>query len=114
MTMKWLQKSMTVMQTLLLLPLALSRPGDAAPTSGNPEEASWADSVSIGTPLAYQQFISQYPDSDKVDNAFDKIIEFQVASAKAQDWGDGLALQLAQTQDLDLPSPEDLTGTDVY
>lgn len=112
--MKWLLKSMTVMQTLLLLPLALSIPGDAARTSGNPEEASWAESISVGTPLAFQQFISQYPDSDKVDRAFDKIIEFQVASAKSQAWDGGLGVQLAQAQDLDLPPPDALTEIDPY
>ena len=112
--MKWLLNSMTVMQTLLLLPLALSRPGDAAPMSGNPEEASWAESVSVGTPLAFQHFISQYPDSDKVDRAFDKIIEFQVASAKAQAWDGGLGVQLVQAQDLDLPPPDALYETDPY
>ena len=115
--MRWLIKFMSVAQALLLLPLVVSKHGDAALTPDSSEDAAWAQSVSIGTPQALQKFISQYPHSDKVDSAFDLMIEFQVESAKTLSLSGGLGSQLAQSDsatDLDLPAAEDLIGTDPY
>ena len=111
-----LLKFVSVMQALLFLPLAISKPGDAAPSPDSPEHAAWGESVLIGTPVAFQQFISRFPQSDRVEDAFDLIIDSQVVAAQALARRGALDVQLAQSDggsDL-YPLPEDLTDIDVY
>ena len=110
-------KPISILRALLLLPLAVSKPGDVTPAPNSPEDVAWVQSLSVGTPQALQSFISHYPHSSMIDSAFDLMVDLQVETARARAWRDALETQVAQSQgtiDLDLPSPEALPGTDPY
>jgi hypothetical protein len=112
-----LLKCISVVQALLLLPFAISKPGDAAPSPDSPEKAAWEESVLIGTPVAFQQFISRFPQGDRIDDAFDMIIDSQVVAAQALARRGALDVQLAQSateSDLGAPSLKDLSNVDPY
>ncbi len=98
--MGWIFKPISILRALLLFPLAVFRPGDAAPAPDNPEDEAWTKSLSVGTPQALQGFISQYPHSSKVESAFDLMVNFQVETAKARAWRNALETQVAQDPEM--------------
>lgn len=98
--MGWIFKPFSVLRALLLLPLAISKPGDVSSAPDDPEDEAWAQSLSVGTPQALQEFISLYPDSSKVESAFDLIVEFQVETAKTKAWSQEFEVQVAQDREI--------------
>lgn len=81
--MKWIAKCMTSVQAMLLLPLGISNPSDAAITSDFTEGSEWKAAVSAGTPEALQRFISQFPRSEQLGDALDLIIQQEIAARSA-------------------------------
>jgi hypothetical protein len=98
--MGWIFKPFSILRALLLLPLAVFKPGDVAPAPVNPEDEAWTQSLSVGTPQALQEFISQYPHSSKVESAFDLMVNFQVETARARAWRNALEAQVAQDPEM--------------
>ena len=94
--MRWIFAPISILKALLLLPLAVSRPGDVASASDNLEDEAWTQSISVGTPQALQDFISQYPHSSKVETAFDLMVDFQVETARARSLHNAIEVQVAQ------------------
>jgi hypothetical protein len=89
--MGWIFKPISILRALLLFPLAVFRP---------PEDEAWTQSLSVGTPQALQEFISQYPHSSKVESAFDLMVNFQVETARAGAWRNALEAQVAQDPEM--------------
>ena len=81
--MKRIAKFVTAIQALLLAPLAAAKPSEAATPSEFTETAAWEAAVSAGTPEALQQFISHFPQGERLGEAFGLIVQGEVEAAKS-------------------------------
>lgn len=81
--MKWIAKFVTAAQALLLAQFGAAKPGEAAMPSDVTEATKWAAAVSAGTPDALQQFISQFPDGERLGEAFELIVLSEIEAAKS-------------------------------
>ena len=86
-------KLLTAVQALLLAPLGAAKSADAARPDDFTETAQWQAAISSGTPEALQQFISQFPQGERLGEAFELIVEGEIEAAKSEP-----ALQLAEAR----------------
>lgn len=96
--MKLIAKFVTAIQALLLAPLGAAKPGDAATLAEFTETAAWEAAVSTGTPEALQQFISHFPQGERLGEAFGLIVQSEIEAAKSVSEGTVADLQLAEAR----------------
>jgi len=88
-------KLLTAVQALLLAPLGAAKSADAALPDDITEAAQWQAAIASGTPEALQQFISQFPQGERLGEAFELIVEGEIEAAKSDPAGSPGSLQLA-------------------
>lgn len=96
--MKWIAKIVTAAQAVLLAQFGAAKPGEAAMPSDVTEAATWAAAVTAGTPDALQQFISQFPDGERLGEAFELIVLSEIAAAKSASPGAAPGVQLSEAR----------------
>jgi len=96
--MKRIAKFMTAIQALLLAPLGTATPSDAATPSDFTETSAWEAAVSSGTPEALQQFISHFPQGERLGDAFELIVHAEVEAAKSDADRAATDLQLSEAR----------------
>ncbi len=96
--MKRIAKFVTAIQALLLAPLGVATPSDAATPSDFTETSAWDAAVSSGTPEALQQFISHYPQGERLGEAFELIVRAEVEAAKSDAHRAATDLQLSEAR----------------
>lgn len=96
--MKWIAKFVTAAQALLLAQVGAAKPGDAAMPSDVTEAAQWEAAISAGTPDALQQFISQFPDGERLGEAFELIVLSEIEAAKSGSAGPVTGVQVSEAR----------------
>ena len=76
-------KFLTAVQALLLAPLGAAKSADAATPDSFTEAAQWQAAISSGTPEALQHYISQFPQGERLGEAFELIVEGEIEAAKS-------------------------------
>lgn len=88
-------KLLTAVQALLLAPLGAVKSADAARPDTFTEAAQWQAAISSGTPEALQQYISQFPQGERLGDAFELIVEGEIEAAKSDTGG---SVQLSEAR----------------
>lgn len=96
--MKRIAKFVTAIQALLLAPLGAAKPSDAATPPDFTETAAWESAVTAGTPEALQQFISHFPQGERLSDAFELIVQGEVEAAKSLAERAATDLQLSEAR----------------
>jgi hypothetical protein len=96
--MKRIAKFITAIQALLLAPLGAVKPSHAATPSDLTETAAWEAAVSTGSPEALQQFISHFPQGERLSEAFGLIVQVEVEAAKSATGRAATDLQLSEAR----------------
>ena len=96
--MKRIAKFVTAIQALLLAPLGAAKPSDATMPSDVSETAAWETAISSGTTEALQQFISYFPQGERLGDAFELIVQGEVEAAKSAADRAATDLQLSEAR----------------
>ena len=91
-------KLLTAVQALLLAPMGVAKSADAARPDDFTEAAQWQAAISSGTPEDLQRFISQFPQGERLSEAFELIVEGEIEAAKSEPGGSLSAVQLAEAR----------------
>ena len=86
-------KLLTAVQALLLAPLGAAKAADVARPDDFNEATQWQAAISSGTPEALQRYISQFPQGERLGEAFELIVEGEIEAAKSEP-----AVQLAEAR----------------
>ena len=88
-------KIVAAMQALLLAPIGAAKSADAAQSEALSEAARWHAAISSGSPEDLQRFITDFPQGERLGDAFEQIVEGEIAAAKSDSAG---AVQLAEAR----------------
>ncbi len=101
MILKWAR----MVQGILLVSVGIFKPGIAVTQPDTTETLAWENAIYASTPDAMQQFISQFPQSDRLGDAFDLLVQGEIEMTRSVGGSAVRDVQLAQA---DFSAPEQL------